>query len=186
MMLIRKEIEYCTYFLFCTMRTLYNSVCGHTHNSVTHGIGKKSLYNYFKRTFKIIIQSSVVFEQSSTVHCNGKAYFYFFLKNSFIFGFAGSLGFPGGSVGKEFDCNAGDPGSIPGSGGFAGEGIGYPLQYSWVSLVAQLEKNLLAMWEIWIRSLGWEDLLEKGKTTHPTILAWRIPWTVHGVPKSRT
>jgi len=66
------------------------------------------------------------------------------------------------------------------------EGIGYPLQYSWASLVAQLEKNLLAMWETWVRSLGWEDLLEKGKTTHPTILAWRMPRTVHGVPKSQT
>ena len=154
MMLIRKEIEYCTYFLFCTMRTLYNSVCGHTHNSVTHGIGKKSLYNYFKRTFKIIIQSSVVFEQSSTVHCNGKAYFYFFFKNSFIFGFAGSLGFPGGSVGKEFDCNAGDPGSIPKSGRSPGEGIDYPLQYSWVSLVAQLVKNSPASRETWVQSLG--------------------------------
>ena len=51
-------------------------------------------------------------------------------------------------------CNAGDPGSIPGSGRSAGEGIGYPLQYSWVSLVAQLVKNLPAMWEIWVRSPG--------------------------------
>ena len=88
-----------------------------------------------------------------------------------------SLGFPDSSVGKESALNAGDPGLIPVSG-HAGEGIGYPLQYSWASLVAQLEKNLLAMWETWIRSLGWEDLLEKGKTTHSSILAWRIPWTV--------
>ena len=55
--------------------------------------------------------------------------------------------FPGSSVGKESACNAGDPGSIPGLGRSAGEGIGYPLQYSWASLVAQLVKNLLAMWE---------------------------------------
>ena len=48
------------------------------------------------------------------------------------------LGFPESSVGKEFACNAGDPGSIPGSGRSAGEGIGYPLHYSWASLVAQL------------------------------------------------
>ena len=54
---------------------------------------------------------------------------------------------PGSSVGKESTCNAGDPGSIPGSGRSAGEGIGYPLQYSWASLVAQLLKNLPVMQE---------------------------------------
>ena len=53
-----------------------------------------------------------------------------------------AAGFPDSSVGKEPTCNAGDPGLIPGLGGSAGEGIGYPLQYSWVSLVAQLVKNL--------------------------------------------
>ena len=79
---------------------------------------------------------------------------------------------------KESACNAGDPGSIPGLGRSTGEGIGYPLQYSWDSLVAQLGKNLPAMQEIWVWSLGWEDPLEKGKATHFSILAWRIPWTV--------
>ena len=64
---------------------------------------------------------------------------------------------------KESACNAGDPGSIPGSRRPAGEGIGYPLQYSWASLVAQLVKNQPAMRETWVRSLGWEDPLEKGK-----------------------
>ena len=64
------------------------------------------------------------------------------------------------SVGKEFACKAGDPGSIPGSGRSSGEGIGYPLQYSWASLVVQLVKNLLAMKETWIQSLGWEYPLE--------------------------
>ena len=83
------------------------------------------------------------------------------------------LGFPGSSAGKESTCNAGDPGWIPGSGRSPGEGIGYPLQYSWASLVAELVKNLPAMWEIWVRSLGWEDPLEKGKATHSNILAWR-------------
>ena len=53
-----------------------------------------------------------------------------------------------------------------------------PLQYSWASLVAQLVKNLPAMWEAWVWSLGWEDPLEKGKATHSSILLWRIPWTV--------
>ena len=85
------------------------------------------------------------------------------------------MGFPDSSVGKEYACSAGDPGSIPGLGRSAGEGISYPLQYSWVSLVAQLVKNPPpAMWETWVRSLGWEDPLEKGKATHSSILAWRI------------
>ena len=66
---------------------------------------------------------------------------------------------------------------IPGSGISTGEGIGYPLQYSWASLVAQLVKNLPAVWETWVCSLGWEDPLEKGTATHSSILAWRIPWT---------
>ena len=73
---------------------------------------------------------------------------------------------------------------IPGSARFPGKGIGYPLQCSWASPVAQLVKNLPAMWDTWVRSLGWEDPLEKGKATHSSILAWRIPWTVHGVAKS--
>ena len=80
-------------------------------------------------------------------------------------------GFPCGSAGKESTCNAGDSGSILGSGRSTGEGIGYPLQYSWVSLVAQLVKNLPAMWENWVLSLGWEDPLEKEKATHSSILA---------------
>ena len=88
------------------------------------------------------------------------------------------MGFPDSSVGKESACNAGDPGSIPGSGRSAGEGIGYPLQYSWASLGAQLVKNLPTMQETYVRSLGWEDLLEKGKATHSSVLAWRSPWTV--------
>ena len=84
-------------------------------------------------------------------------------------------GFPDGSAGKESTCNVGDPSSIPGSGRSPGEGIGYPLQYSWASLVARLVKNPLAMWETWVRSLGWEDALEEGKATHSSILAQRIP-----------
>ena len=69
------------------------------------------------------------------------------------------------SVGKESTCNARDPNLIPELGRSAEEGIGYPLQYSWASLVAQLVKNLPAMWETWARSLGWEDPLEKEKAT---------------------
>ena len=86
--------------------------------------------------------------------------------------------FPESSAGKESACNAGDPGLIPGSGRSAGEGKGYPLQYSWASLVTQLLKNPSAMWETWVQSLGWEDPLEKGMAAHSSILAWRIPWTL--------
>ena len=85
-----------------------------------------------------------------------------------------SEGFPNSSVCKESACNAGGSGSVPGSGRSAGEGIGYPLHYSWASLMAQLVKNLPAMWETWVRSLGLENPLEKGKATHSSILAWRI------------
>ena len=67
---------------------------------------------------------------------------------------------------------------IPGTGRPAGEGIGYPFQYSWASLVAQLVNNQPTMQETWVRSLGWEDTLEKRKATQSSILAWRIPWTV--------
>ena len=76
----------------------------------------------------------------------------------------GNTIYPHSSVGKESACSAGDP----------GEGIGYPLQYSW----AQMVKNLLAMWETLVRSLGWEDPLERGKATHSCNLAGRIPWTI--------
>ena len=81
------------------------------------------------------------------------------------------MGFPDSSVGKESACNAGDPSSIPVSARPAGEGIGYLLQYSWASLVAQVVKNLPAMQETWVRSLGWEDPLEKGTAIHSSILA---------------
>ena len=87
------------------------------------------------------------------------------------------MGFPGSSAGKESARNAGDP-LIPGWGSSAGEGIGYPPQYSWASLVAQLVKNLPSMWETWVQSPCWKDLLEEGTATHCSFLAWRIPWTI--------
>ena len=65
---------------------------------------------------------------------------------------------------------------ISGLGRPAGEGIGYPLQYSWASLLAQLVKNLPTMQETRVQSLGWEDPLEKGMAAHSSVLAWRIPW----------
>ena len=86
------------------------------------------------------------------------------------------MGFPGGSASKESACNVGDLGSIPRLGRSPGEGKGYPLQYSWASLVAQLVKNSMAMQETWVQSLGWEEPLEKEMATHSSTLAWRIPW----------
>ena len=83
----------------------------------------------------------------------------------------GVAGFPNSSIDKESACNAGDPSLIPGLGRSSGEGIGYPLQYSWASLVAQLVKNPPAVQETLVRSLGWEDPLEKGMATHSSILA---------------
>ena len=83
---------------------------------------------------------------------------------------------PDSSVGKEFACNAGDPSLIPGSGRSTGEGIGYPLLYSWASLVAQLVKNVPAMRKTWVQPLGWEDSLERERL--PTPVFW--PGEFHG------
>ena len=107
------------------------------------------------------------------------------------YGFSSShvpMDFPNSSVGKESTCNAGDPGSIPGSGRSPGEGIGYPLQYSWASLVAQLVKNPLAMWETWVQSLGWEDSPGevKGYPLQYCGLENSMDCIMHGVAKSLT
>ena len=77
--------------------------------------------------------------------------------------------FPHIPGGKESTCNAGDPGSIPGLGRSSGEGIGYPPRYSRASLVAQMVTNLPVMQETGVQTLGWEDLLEKGKATQSNI-----------------
>ena len=104
-----------------------------------------------------------------------------------------SRGLPGSSLGKESACNAGDSSSIPVLGRSPGEGIGYPLQYSWASMVGRMVKHPPAMWETWVCSLGWEDSLEEGKAPHSSVLAWRISadrgawWaTVHRAAKSQT
>ena len=68
--------------------------------------------------------------------------------------FSENEGFPDSLISKESACNAGDPGSIPGSGRSTGDGMGHPLQYSWASLVAQLVKNPLAMQETPVQFLG--------------------------------
>ena len=96
-------------------------------------------------------------------------------KNNFHPSIPSDWGFRGNSAGQESACNSRDPGSIPGLGRSPGEGIGYPLQYSWASLVAQLVKNPPTMQESWVRFLGWEDPVEKGMATHSSIRAWRIP-----------
>ena len=93
------------------------------------------------------------------------------MENSERWDIQAPLGSPGSSVGKESARNAGDHGLIPGPGRSAGGGTGYPPQYSWASLVAQLVKNRPAMGEIWVQSQGWEDPLEKGIATHFSILA---------------
>ena len=97
-------------------------------------------------------------------------------------------GFLDNSIGKEFTCNAGDPGLILGLGRSAGEGIGYPLQYSWASLVAQLVKNPPSMWETWARYLGWED--SPGEWKVYLLLYSGLEKSMecigHGVAKSRT
>ena len=84
-------------------------------------------------------------------------------------------------VGKESACNARDPGSIPGSGRSPGERIGYPVQYSWASLVAQLVKNLPATWETWVPSLALKGyLLQYSGLENP------MDYIVHGVAKNQT
>ena len=127
----------------------------------------------------VISEPWVVMRKTEIIDANFLVFMVYNLINSSL-----HLGFPGSSAGKESACHAGDPSSISGSGISPGEGIGYPLQYSWASRGAQLVKNQPAMRETWDRSLGWEDLLEKGAATHSSILAWRA--TVHRVAKSRT
>ena len=100
-------------------------------------------------------------------------------------------GFPGGSAGEESTYHARDPSWITGSGRSRGEGIHYPFQYSWTSLMAQMVKNSPAMQETWVRSLGWEDPLEEGMATHSNgypgqSLENSMDCIVHGVAESDT
>ena len=87
------------------------------------------------------------------------------------------MGFPGSSAGKESACNEGEPGLIPRSGRYPGERMGYPLQYSWASLLNQMVKNPPAMRETWVRSLDWEDLLRRAWKPSPVFLSGEFPWT---------
>ena len=127
-------------------------------------------------TFEWFLSLNWCFERMIAIVCDfsGLMRFFSWIETpSFIIRVI-SMGFPDSSFGKESICNAGDLGLIPGSGRFPGEGIGYPLQYSWASLEPQLVKNPPAMRETWVWSLGWEDPLEKGKTIHSRILASRM------------
>ena len=91
--------------------------------------------------------------------------------------FKAEVGFPDSSVGKESACSAGDPGLIPGLGRPAGEGIGYPLQYSWAFLMALLEKDPPAMWETWVQS--WVGKIPWRRERLPTLVFW--PGEFHGL-----
>ena len=83
------------------------------------------------------------------------------------------LGFPDSSVGKESTCNAGDPGLISGLGRSPGRGIGYLLQYSWASLVAQMVKNPPAMQETRVGKIPWR----RAQLPTPVFLPGESPWT---------
>ena len=92
-------------------------------------------------------------------------------------GAALTLRFPGSSAGKESACNAGDPGSTPGSGRSSGDGIGYPLQYSWTSLVVQMVKNPPTMWETWVQSLSGNIPWRRAWQPTLVFLLGESPWT---------
>ena len=87
------------------------------------------------------------------------------------------LSFPGSSAGKTSACNAGNSSLIPGSRSSPGEGIGYPLQYSWASLMVQTVKNLSAMWETWVQSLCWKIAWRRAWLPIPIFLPGESPWT---------
>ena len=107
----------------------------------------------------IIFIPTLEFSEAITIPCESINFWphssplYFCLQNRNSL--PDSLGFPDSSVGKESACNAGDPCSILGLGRSTGEGIGYPLQYSWASAVALLVKNLPAMQETWVGKIPW-------------------------------
>ena len=112
--------------------------------------------------------------------------FAYLWKKSLFEAFALNEGFLHSSVGKESACSAGDPGLIPGWRRSPGEGIGYPLQYSWTSYGSAAKESACNVEDLGLIP-GLEDPLEKGTATHSSILAWRIPWTtIHGVTKSQT
>ena len=136
----------------------------------------------FKHYREVILRDKSMFMASEIISWKQLTkYLFIWLLSLILPSFIIFIGLPDSSVGKGYACNAQDPGLIPGLGRSPGEGIGYPLQYSWASLLAQLVKNPPAMQETWVQSLGWEDPLGKGEATRSSILAWRIPWTIESV-----
>ena len=151
---------------------------------ITRKCGKYLKRQQYQTTLPV---SSEIWGQAAAVGTAHATVYFFKIGKEYF------KGFPDTSTGKESSCNEGEPGSIPGFGISSGEGIGYPLQYSWVSLVAQTVKDPPAMQETWFWSLGWEDLLEESMANHSSILVWRIPmdrvaWqaTIQVVAKSWT
>ena len=94
-------------------------------------------------------------------------------------------GFPSSTAGKESASNAGDPDSIPGLGRSPGEGVGYPLQYTWASYVVQLLRESTCNVGNPGSISGLGRCSGAGKSTHSSILAWRIPWTVSSMGSQR-
>ena len=136
----------------------------------------------FKHYREVILRDKSTFMASEIISWKQLTkYLFIWLLHPILPSFFIFIHFPDSSVGKESACNARDPGLIPGSGKSLGEETGYPLQYSWASLLAQLVKNLPVMQETWVQSLGREDPLGKGEATRSNILAWRIPWTIESM-----
>ena len=126
----------------------------------------------FKHYREVILRDKSMFMASEIISWKQLTKYLFIWPLSLILpSFIIFTGLPDSSVGKGSACNAQDPALIPGLGRSPGEGIGYPLQYSWASLLAQTVKNLSAMQETWVLSLGWEGPLEKDMTTHSSIRA---------------
>ena len=121
-------------------------LCFHFLSSVSSSFNYRSLTSLVKFIPRYFILFNAVVN---------RIVFFNSLSDSFLLGFSDS------SVGKESACKAGELRLIPGLGRSAGKGIGYPLQYSWASLVAQLLKDSPAMQETCVQSLGWGDSLEK-------------------------
>ena len=163
-----------------------NIVCIYAYSDIIHQGKSKNLLLIIcmgRRYIQIHLSNSNQAKGGSEKKSNDETHRKSLIQNLWLY--RQELGFPDSSVGKEFTCNAGDHGLIPRSGRSTREGIGYSLQYSWVSLVPQLMKNLPAMQETWVQSLGWKDPLEKATATHSSILAWRIPWTIQSMGSQR-
>ena len=160
-----------TIHLFSVSVSLFILFC------VLHSIYKVRSYSIFlSLTFHLVYY----FPDSSMLLANGKFFYgwilfccyYYYEYYSVII-----LGFPDSSVRKESACNAGDPSSIPGLGRSAGEGIGYPLEYSWASLVAQLVKNPPAVGRPGFNP--WVGMIHRRRERLPTLVSW--PRELHGL-----